>query len=401
MSNSSKMLEQAIIDAEELRKAAMKIAEQSLLEKHSVELKKNIDKLLEQQEDDEGGLGLPSLEGEANGGQTSSQETSKQLPTAGIKDLENTEKEDEEGDSEEDEDGDEEEIEFGLEQLQREIEDGVAEPASDEQGQIILKIVDDGEDEMDVESDEIVDAASDEELEDEFDENSEDEDGDKQILHDSENLRESSYIEGGDRREGTIGTLEKGWEKPRFPIKGEEGEEGEIKLDDGVPEFQQSGLPANANPAGDPSIENGAIRKATKEYQESKKNEQKLKEHISTLSNKLKHLSEHFKKTNVLNAKLLYTNKVLSNSSLNEKQKRPMVERLADAKTVEEAKLIYETFQKMAGKMEGKSSKDPESSLDLNKMTNFAKINESKQNSQKATRVDEVVKNRWKQLAGI
>jgi hypothetical protein len=45
------------------------------------------------------------------------------------------------------------------------------------------------------------------------------------------------------------------------------------------------------------------------------------------------------------NAKLLYTNRVLSNGSLNERQKNKLVETLSNAKTPDEAKTIYETLQ--------------------------------------------------------
>ena len=46
----SNMLEQAIIDAEALKEAAIKIAEQSILEKYSKEIRNKIDTLLEQEE---------------------------------------------------------------------------------------------------------------------------------------------------------------------------------------------------------------------------------------------------------------------------------------------------------------------------------------------------------------
>ena len=57
---SSNMLEQAVIDAEALREAAMKNAEQEVLEKYSGEIKQAVNSLLEQDEDlfgmdDEGG----------------------------------------------------------------------------------------------------------------------------------------------------------------------------------------------------------------------------------------------------------------------------------------------------------------------------------------------------------
>ena len=49
---SSSMLEQAIIDAEALKEAAIKNAEQAVLEKYSTDIKKAVETLLEQEEDD-------------------------------------------------------------------------------------------------------------------------------------------------------------------------------------------------------------------------------------------------------------------------------------------------------------------------------------------------------------
>ena len=51
----SKMLEQAIIDAEALKEAALKNAEAAIVEKYSYEVKEVVDKLLEQPEDELGG----------------------------------------------------------------------------------------------------------------------------------------------------------------------------------------------------------------------------------------------------------------------------------------------------------------------------------------------------------
>ena len=59
---SSSMLEQAVIDAEALKEAALKNAEQSVLEKYSGEIKNAVQSLLEQDEEDpfadEADLGL-------------------------------------------------------------------------------------------------------------------------------------------------------------------------------------------------------------------------------------------------------------------------------------------------------------------------------------------------------
>ena len=49
---------------------------------------------------------------------------------------------------------------------------------------------------------------------------------------------------------------------------------------------------------------------------------------------------------NLLNARLLYTNKTLGNSSLNERQKKQIAESVSRAKSGDEAKTIYETLQR-------------------------------------------------------
>lgn len=68
----------------------------------------------------------------------------------------------------------------------------------------------------------------------------------------------------------------------------------------------------------------------------------KLKEGFEFLSRKINDV-------NLLNARLLYTNKVLGNSSLNERQKQQIAESISRSKTVDEAKTIYNTLQKSAG----------------------------------------------------
>ena len=69
-------------------------------------------------------------------------------------------------------------------------------------------------------------------------------------------------------------------------------------------------------------------------------------EKYGTVINKLQ---EKLNETNLANAKLLYQNRVLNSDSLNERQKDRIVETIMDAKTVEEAKIIYETLQRAVG----------------------------------------------------
>ena len=52
---------------------------------------------------------------------------------------------------------------------------------------------------------------------------------------------------------------------------------------------------------------------------------------------------------NLQNARLLYTNKTLNSDSLNGRQKDKIVEAISNSKTVEEAKVIYETLQGAVG----------------------------------------------------
>jgi hypothetical protein len=47
---------------------------------------------------------------------------------------------------------------------------------------------------------------------------------------------------------------------------------------------------------------------------------------------------------NVSNAKLLYINQALENASLNERQKRKLVEAISKAETVQEAKIVFDTM---------------------------------------------------------
>ena len=55
-------------------------------------------------------------------------------------------------------------------------------------------------------------------------------------------------------------------------------------------------------------------------------------------------MQEKLETMNVSNAKLLYINQALENASLNERQKRKIVEAISKAETVQEAKIVFETM---------------------------------------------------------
>ena len=70
-----------------------------------------------------------------------------------------------------------------------------------------------------------------------------------------------------------------------------------------------------------------------------------LEEDNNKLLSAVTALKEQMEQLNLTNAKLLYTNKVLGSSSLNERQKNNIVENITKANSVSEAKTIYETLQ--------------------------------------------------------
>ena len=68
----------------------------------------------------------------------------------------------------------------------------------------------------------------------------------------------------------------------------------------------------------------------------------------------IQHLKKEVQKVNFSNAKLLYQNRILNSVSLNERQKDNIVDAIANATTVEEAKLIFETLQSAVGAVQKK-----------------------------------------------
>lgn len=108
----------------------------------------------------------------------------------------------------------------------------------------------------------------------------------------------------------------------------------------------------------------------------------------------INHLKEEVQKTNLSNAKLLYTNKILNSDSLNERQTVKIVEAISNANTVEEAKVIYETLQSA---VEGSSnSKNPKSLSEAISKRSPAFMPRHEKPAEANTEVT-----RWKHLAGI
>jgi hypothetical protein len=109
----------------------------------------------------------------------------------------------------------------------------------------------------------------------------------------------------------------------------------------------------------------------------------------------MEELKKELQEVNLLNAKLLYTNKIFNSKTLNESQKLRVLKAFDKATSVKEAKVIYETLN------EGMTSKNVKTSManeikgSASKATGF--ISESKQ---PIVEVDPMVA-RWQKLAGI
>lgn len=106
-------------------------------------------------------------------------------------------------------------------------------------------------------------------------------------------------------------------------------------------------------------------KKVLKESAEYKKNFESAEATASDLNNKyasllekVKELKGAFEESQLMNAKLVYTNKVLSDDKLNVRQKNKIAESIENTDSVNEAKIVYET---LVNTVESTSKRGPES----------------------------------------
>ena len=94
--------------------------------------------------------------------------------------------------------------------------------------------------------------------------------------------------------------------------------------------------------------ENEELRKNVAALQKENKTLTSAAKKLQTNNNKYETafntLQEKLETMNVSNAKLLYINQALENASLNERQKRKIVEAISKAGTVQEAKIVFDTM---------------------------------------------------------
>ena len=283
----SNMLEQAIVDAKALREAAVKSAEANIVEKYNDEVRNAVHKLLEQ--DDELGLDMDlGAEPEADAEAEVDSTAMEQVPMAHLSD---------EGEDIVVVDLDdiiaaaesEEDEETPVEMDREEIADEIGLPLDDEAA------FNRSEEEVNLDESELVEMF-------------------KELL-----VVDVPQVEL-DRAEERL-----------TADQVEQDEAVEAVETDGMDEEDAEDLERN-------DLKNNAPQ------------QEALKKENETLKGLLEQVKDKLQEINLQNARLLYANRVLGDSSLNEQQKAKIAELVSGARSVEEAKMVYETLQKtMAG----------------------------------------------------
>ena len=123
--------------------------------------------------------------------------------------------------------------------------------------------------------------------------------------------------------------------------------------------------------------------------------EDSMKEDLDEAYATIETLRSDLNEINLLNAKLLYTNKIFKSKNLNENDKVKVLENFDKATTVQEAKLIFETMKDLKPKKVKKSIKE-----NLGRASKPSGIAPKKNNPQPIVESNQMV-DRFKKLAGI
>lgn len=392
---SSSMLEQAVIDAQSLKEAAIKNAEREILEKYSSDVKQAVDALLEQDElgmdmstpeEDPmiGDINLKATEGETACPCPDEQEVVT-IDLSGIVDALRDEPEEEEVDmsamAEPAPEG--EELEADLEALAEmlDLDEEKTEKYNDSDKLVgkqktelpdeLQKAIIDKEKE---ETNEEVELKEEEELDEDIELT---EENILEIMEDI--LSEKLTVDMSVEARGDLGTTH-----PTRPQQ-------EYAMDVAAAEMECDGA----------KEDNEALNTALKKIMG-------LEEHVSSLkleNNKLgsdfkelkslaKQVSDKLVDLNISNAKLVYENRVLKSDSLNERQKQQIVESISNARSIEEAKVIYETLQHNLKSVKNTAPRNLSEAVSKNNSLVLKSKKETKQ-------VNNSAMDRMRRLAGI
>ena len=304
----SNLLEQALVDAKALKEAAVKSAENELLEKYADEMRSAVSRLLEQEEeqlDEEMAMGSMSPDMAApafTDGERlcpcpeadEPQEIDFSQLRAAIE-------------AEEEEAG----MDMGMSD-----EAPALEPAGEEE-ELELELQEEAEETLELQEEEEISLG--EELE---------------IVEEDEEINlEALEIDHQPERQDIIS----------IPLEEEEVEEVASQLDE--EEIEQVQTPTLTEE--EEMIQNLTARNAEleEEVAQLQSQAQGFDVRQQRYRSAIDKITQRLAEVNLSNAKLLYTNRILNNASLNERQRNEIVESISGAGSVEEAKTIFETLQ--------------------------------------------------------
>ena len=351
---SSSMLEQAVIDAEALKEAAIKNAEQEVLEKYSTDIKEAVETLLEQEED-EFGLGgeedteeredvvdqvtMGATEGErlcpcAEEAEQVTLDLDQLVAMAGSEE-EGEELEMDMGEPTEEVPPEEEELfEVNDENLMEVISQVLSEKKADKDYDNDGK-TESAEEEWKGSRKAAIEKSEEEEKEEEKEKKNEDLDIDEEQLSD---ILEALTVD--------IENVPHGMNFHNHPTKSED----EQSLNVALAKEQDTAF----------AEEQKELRKAIKKLQEQVKSQMlqlnKQKKEYKQLKSIAIKATKKLEEVNFSNAKLIYTNRILESDSLNERQKTKLVEAISKVGSVEEAKIVFNTLKE---NLSSKSSNVP------------------------------------------
>ena len=347
----SSMLEQAIIDAEQLKEAAQRNAEEAVIEKYQDEIRSAVETILEQEETFDAPMDeAAEMAVDPNGDLAFVEE----LPSAQKADMDEV-------------------VTIDLDKLEEmmaeEMEEGTLDAADMVSREAVAEEIDAvlTEDDEEIELDE---EALREILDEEIDLSALTED----YVEDSTEVESAEAKQKAAADAGETGT--QGASTESASSSGEDqqrlDDEADIFSEDAAEEKAQKGKTRDKEGPGagggydeygqDPEEMEKERELAKESRAHAKENRSLLKEQkklggkVRLLEEKLDkygtvilQLKEKLEDSNLVNARLLYQNRVLNSVSLNERQKDRIVEAISNAQSVEEARIVFETLQSAVG----------------------------------------------------
>jgi predicted RNA-binding protein with PIN domain len=323
----SSLLEQAIIDAKMLKETARKNAEAAILEQYSEEIKQSIQSLLEQDEPLGAAPADPAAATPTAAGITAAAESTAPATEQTKKLMDKIPPAYLGEDNTQEIDINLESLVEKVEELRKEIEPVVA--AQERSSQEVVP----QSNPTRIAKDELAEAVEEEglELEETLEEESQEESLEEET-QEEQKLEEEITIDFENVPPGGINASHLEIKKQMAIAKALLAQKEDLL------EQKESELSALRESL---EIAISTIKKTNEKLKKSVESGIKLKEGVDYLTGKISEV-------NLLNARLLYTNKTLENASLNERQKQQMAESISRAQSVEEARTIYETLQKTA-----------------------------------------------------